>query len=206
MDRQALQQRDGRDNGRPEADPLDSYLRGLSSAIDRLARDQVWAVVDVLLQACRDGRRIYLVGNGGSASTASHIANDLNKQASVDGHAMFRAIALTDNVPLITAWANDEDFGAVFSRQLDNHLEPGDVLVAISTSGRSVNVIRALELARARGARTVGFTGADGGDMLPLLDCCVLVPSDDIGHQEAVHLALDHAITMALRARIAGEA
>lgn len=203
MERSAMPQRDGHGNGMGATDPLDGYLRALAKAVDRLSRDEVWAVVDVLLTACRARQRVYLIGNGGSASTASHIANDLNKQAIVDGHPMFRAIALTDNVPLLTAWSNDEDYGMVFYRQLENHVEPGDVLIAISTSGNSVNILRALELARERGVKTIGFTGRDGGRLRDLVDYCVFVPSDDIGHQEAVHLALDHAITIAIRARIA---
>jgi len=184
-------------------DEIDRYLRGLSETVDRVSREEIREVVDVLLAACRARKRVYLVGNGGSATTASHIANDLSKQAIVDGHPKFRAIALTDNMPLVTAWANDEDYSMVFYRQLDNHVEPGDVVIAISTSGQSRNVIRALELARERGAVTIGLTGSDGGAMCGLLDHCIFVPSADIGHQEAVHLALDHAITMAIRARIA---
>ena len=184
------------------ADPVDTYLRHLARTLDALSRAEIWAAVDLLLAAGSARRRIYLVGNGGSAATASHMANDLNKQASVPGRPPLRAIALTDNVPLITAWANDEEYAECFARQLANHLEAGDVLVAISTSGNSPNVLRALESAREAGAVTIGFTGRDGGRLRDLVDCCVLVPCDDVGQQEDVHLVLNHVITTALRARL----
>ncbi len=182
---------------------VDAYLRQLAAALGALSRETVAVVVDMLLAAGEAGRRIYLVGNGGSAATASHMANDLNKQASVPGRPLFRAIALTDNVPLITAWGNDADYAECFARQLANHVEPGDVVIAFSTSGRSPNIVRAVELARQAGACTIGFTGADGGALLALVDCCVRVPSDNVGQQEDAHLALNHAISVAIRARLA---
>jgi D-sedoheptulose 7-phosphate isomerase len=183
-------------------DPIDVYLNQLAAVLAALSRDAIWSAVDMLLEAGRQGRRIYLIGNGGSAATASHMANDLNKQASMPGRPLLRAIALTDNVPLITAWSNDEDYAECFARQLVNHVEPDDVVLAISTSGRSANILRALELARAAGARTIGFTGCNGGAMPGLVDCCIHVPSDHIGQQEDVHLVLNHAISIAIRARL----
>jgi len=184
------------------ADPVDDYLRHLCLTIDRVSRDAIWEAVEILLEACRARRRVYLFGNGGSAATASHMANDLNKQASLTGGPLFRAIALTDNVPLITAWSNDEGYAEAFARQLANHVEAGDVVVAISTSGNSANVLRALAVAREHGARSIGFTGGDGGALRGLVDCCVHVPCDDVGQQEDVHLVLNHAISTALRARL----
>jgi D-sedoheptulose 7-phosphate isomerase len=188
---------------RPHADDVvDDYLCGLAATLERVSRQEIWVVVELLYEACCERRRIFLIGNGGSAATASHMANDLNKQACVPGRPLVRALALTDNVPLITAWSNDEDYAASFARQLANHVEPGDVVVGISTSGNSANVLRALELARESGARTVGFTGPDGGAMRRLVEACVYVPSADIGQQEDVHLVLNHAIAGALRARL----
>lgn len=190
--------------GRPltAVDPIDSYLRGVAAAALDLPREPLWQAVDLILEAGRAGRRIYLVGNGGSAATASHMANDLCKQATVSGQPLLRAIALTDNVPLLTAWSNDQDYAESFARQLANHLEPGDLLVAISTSGRSPNVLRALELARLSGARSIGLTGEDGGALRELVDCCITVPSGDIGQQEDLHLVVNHALTTAIRARL----
>jgi D-sedoheptulose 7-phosphate isomerase len=186
----------------PAADPVDGYLRQLTRTLDALAREEIWAAVDLILATGQAQRRIYLVGNGGSAATASHMANDLNKQATVPGSPRFRAIALTDNVPLITAWSNDAHYADCFAEQLANHLEPDDLVIAISTSGNSENVLRALELARQEGARSIGFTGCDGGQLRALVDCCIFVPCDDIGQQEDIHLVLNHVITTALRARL----
>ncbi len=130
------------------------------------------------------------------------MVNDLNKQASVPGQPLFRAMAFTDNVPLLTAWSNDDDYVDCFAQQLANFVEPGDVVIAISTSGSSPNVLRALELARQAGARSIGFTGDHGGRLRSMVDLCLFVPSADIGHQEDVHLVLNHVLTTAIRSRL----
>lgn len=184
------------------ADPVDAYLSQLAATLAAISREAIWAAVEILLEAGQTGRRIYLIGNGGSAATASHMANDLNKQARVPGRPRFRAIALTDNVPLITAWGNDADYAECFAQQLVNLIEADDVVLAISTSGRSPNILRALELAREAGARSIGFTGRDGGALAELVDCCIMVPSDNVGQQEDSHLALNHIISTAIRARL----
>ncbi|HID24182.1 MAG TPA: SIS domain-containing protein [Planctomycetaceae bacterium] len=139
------------------------------------------------------------MGNGGSAATASHMANDFNKLTIVPGQPRFKAIALTDNVPLMTAWGNDTAYENIFVEQLLNFLEPGDVVIGISTSGNSPNVLKALQVAREHGAVTVGFTGRDGGQLKHLVDHCILVPSDHIGQQEDMHMVLDHVIATTLR-------
>lgn len=183
-------------------DPIDAYLQGVAAAALRMPREALWQAADLLLAAGRAGSRIYLIGNGGSAATASHMANDLCKQAAVSGRPLLRAIALTDNVPLITAWSNDAAYADCFARQLDNHLEPGDVLIAISCSGDSPNILRAVELARSIGARSIGLTGDIGGGLRRLVDCCITVPSADIGQQEDLHMVANHALTTAIRARL----
>jgi D-sedoheptulose 7-phosphate isomerase len=183
-------------------DAVDAYLRQLSATVDALSRPDIWSVVDTLIEAGRRGRRIYIFGNGGSAATASHMANDLAKQASVEGHRALRAIALTDNVPLLTAWSNDEDYKECFARQLATHIERDDVAIGISTSGNSPNVLQGLKCARKAGAVTVGMTGRDGGALRALVDHCIYVPCDDIGRQEDVHLVVNHAIAVAVRDRL----
>jgi D-sedoheptulose 7-phosphate isomerase len=183
-------------------DPVDAYLRCLSAAIDALPREEVRQAVEMLLAAAQQRRRVYIIGNGGSAATASHMCCDLNKNATDNGKPIFRAVALTDNVPLLSAWANDAAYEDVFAQQLVNHVEPGDVVLGISTSGQSENVLRALALARDAGAKTIGFTGDKGGRMPGAVDCLVRVPCDHIGCQEDVHLALDHAITFAIQQRL----
>lgn len=185
------------------SDPIAAYLEQMSAVLAELPRDAIWQAVDLLVEAGRRGARIYLVGNGGSAATASHMANDLCKQATVAGRPLLRAIALTDNMPLISAWSNDVDYADAFARQLANHVEPGDLLIAISTSGASPNVLRAMELARAAGARGIGLTGRGGGRLAQLVDCCIRVPSDDVGQQKDAHLVINHLLTQGIRARLA---
>jgi D-sedoheptulose 7-phosphate isomerase len=181
---------------------IDDYLVGVARAIDELSRTDVSRAVELLVTACRAGRRVYVFGNGGSAATASHMVNDLNKQALVPGAPPMRAIALTDNVPLITAWSNDEDYTQAFVRQLTNFVEPGDVAVGISTSGNSENVLRALVAAREAGAVAIGMTGDVGGRLPACVDCCLYVPSADIGQQEDGHLVLNHVIARAVAHRL----
>jgi D-sedoheptulose 7-phosphate isomerase len=188
-----------------DMDPVDAYLRQMSSVVDALPREPIWAAVDLLVAAGRAGRRVYLIGNGGSAATASHMANDLCKQASVEGRPMLRAIALTDNMPLVTAWSNDEDYAECFARQLVNHVEPQDLVIAISASGNSPNVLRAIEQAKAIGAGTIGLTGGDGGALATMVDCCICVPSQNIGQQEDGHLIVNHVLATGIRARLLGD-
>jgi len=162
-------------------------------------------VESILLRARDEGRTIFIIGNGGSAATASHMANDLNKGAAVSGQPRFRAFALTDNVPLITAWANDTRYEKIFVEQMANFLRPGDVLIAISGSGNSPNIITAVEWARLEGAVTIGLTGGSGGRLNGLVDCCLVVPSNLMEQIEDMHLVLSHALCVSLRARIASE-
>jgi D-sedoheptulose 7-phosphate isomerase len=187
-------------------DVVDAYLKRLATVLEQVSRSEIWHVIDVLMAAWRQGSRVFLLGNGGSAATASHMANDLNKTANVPGQRRFRAMALTDNVPLMTAWGNDTNYDNIFVEQMINFLEPGDVVLGISASGNSTNVLRAMTVAREGGAVTVGFTGGDGGQLRRLVDHCILVPSDEIGHHEDVHMVLDHVITHTLRDLIATEA
>ncbi|MDQ7844118.1 MAG: SIS domain-containing protein [Armatimonadota bacterium] len=182
------------------------YIASLQSQLAALAQADLLRVEALLLRARAEGRTIFILGNGGSAATASHMANDLNKGATVGDRPRFRALALTDNVPLITAWANDTHYGNVFVEQLANFFQPGDVVVAISGSGNSPNVLAAVEWAARRGAVTIGFTGGDGGQLRRLVACPVVVPSHKMEQIEDMHLILSHALCVSLRARIAAEA
>lgn len=177
---------------------VDGYLAGLVQALALLDRRAVGAFIELLMAACREGRQVFLLGNGGSAAFASHMANDLNKIV-LPGLPRFRAIALTDNVPLITAWANDESYDRVFSEQLANLCRPGDVVVAVSCSGNSRNVLQAVERARELGAEVVGVTGDRGGKLAEMAGLCIRAPAAHIGQQEDIHMVLDHMIASALR-------
>ena len=187
-------------------DLIDSYLSELETVVRDISREQVRAVVEVLFEAWQSRRTVFLIGNGGSAATASHMMNDLNKYTAVPGRPRFRAIALTDNVPLLTAIGNDAEYADIFVEPLRNLLCAGDILIAISASGNSPNVVRAVEYARQNGAKVIGFCGHPGGKLARLSDLAVTIPSDRIGQQEDGHIILDHVIAAALRERIAATA
>lgn len=146
-------------------------------------------------EKARDARkRIYAIGNGGSASTASHFVNDMGKGASIGRETRFKTIPLTDNVEWMTALSNDLCYEDVYVEQLKNFAEPGDVLLAISGSGNSENVLRAVRYANEVGCVTIGFTGFEGGKLRELVQHCVVIPSDHMGRIEDMHLILQHMI------------
>lgn len=175
------------------------YLSRLRSLLNSLVPGEVKTIVQILHRARLESRSIFLLGNGGSAATASHWANDLCKGAAQEGIPRLRAIALTDNVPLITAWANDTRYENIFKEQLANFLQPDDVVIAISGSGNSPNVLNAMVFARQAGAQTIGLTGFRGGRLKDLVDFCVIVPSDSMEQIEDLHMILAHAISTSLR-------
>jgi D-sedoheptulose 7-phosphate isomerase len=188
------------------SDRVSSYLDEIEKVVRSISRAEVRAVVDLLFEAWRDRRTTYIIGNGGSASTASHMMNDLSKMTSIDGMPRFRAIALTDNMPYITAIANDIEYADVFVEQFRNLLLADDVVVAISGSGNSENVVRACEYARRVGAKVVGLCGEPGSRLCGCSDAVVTVSASNICQQEDGHLILNHAIALALRERIAAAA
>ena len=153
--------------------------------------------ISEILSAYERGASIFTFGNGGSAALASHFACDLGKGtlSSHNGQKRFRVISLADNIPLITAWANDHGYEHVFAKQLENLIESGDLVFAISGSGNSSNVLRALQVARTHRARTIGLTGFEGGKMKSLCDVCVILPSDNMQIIEDFHLSVTHAIS-----------
>jgi D-sedoheptulose 7-phosphate isomerase len=179
-----------------------SYMNDVVQTIGRTSPATVDRIVQVLMQAYESSRMVYLFGNGGSAGLASHFACDLGKGAANGSDKRFQVLALTDNVPLITAWANDARYEDIFAEQLRNFVRPDDVALAISASGRSPNVLRALKVAREAGAYTVGLTGFQGGEMKNLCDLCLVIPSDNVQIIEDLHLSVTHAIFTALRAQI----
>jgi D-sedoheptulose 7-phosphate isomerase len=160
--------------------------------------------IEVLNQARVEGKRIFVMGNGGSAAMASHFACDLGKGTVQEGETRFKVISLNDNVPLLTAYANDVGYEAVFAEPLASLAEPGDVAMAISSSGNSPNVLRAMEVARERNLATVGITGFEGGQLKDKVDVCVIAPADphDPNGMQLVEDAqwvVLHAIFVAIR-------
>lgn len=185
---------------------IEQYLTELETTIRRISRDDIRVVIDALMGAWRERRTVFVIGNGGSASTASHMMNDLNKYTIVPGVPRVRCIALTDNVPMMTAFGNDQEYADIFYEPLQNLLQAGDVLIAISASGNSPNIVKAVEYARTIGATTIGFCGDKGGKLAELADLRILVPAAHIGQQEDGHLVLNHVIASALQLRLQAEA
>jgi D-sedoheptulose 7-phosphate isomerase len=183
------------------------YFDLLSATLSNVSREVVEAITDCLADAYFRRSSIFTFGNGGSASLASHVACDLAKGASdpASKRKGLRVTALTDNIPMITAWANDLSYDEVFAQQLRNFAEPGDVAMAISCSGNSPNVLKALSVARELGAMTIGLGGFAGGKMKSLCDICLVVPSDNMQIIEDVHLSVAHALFTIVRNRIAME-
>jgi D-sedoheptulose 7-phosphate isomerase len=181
-----------------------AYFEVLASTLRGLIPGSVDAIATELLQAYNSGRTIYLFGNGGSAATASHFACDLGKGTAkwIGAQRRFRVFALTDNAPVMTAWANDSSYDEVFAEQLRNCVRPGDVAFAISGSGNSSNVITALKAANSAGARTVGLAGFEGGRMKGLCRSCLVVPSNNMEVIEDLHMAVCHCLSTILREAI----
>jgi len=182
---------------------LSQYISAVQDTLAAVPLEDVRGVENVLFNAWRDGRTIFIAGNGGSASTASHMATDLNKGTAGPGQHRFRAIALTDNVSLMTAWSNDTAYERIFLEQMSNFLKPHDVFIAISGSGNSPNIIAAARWARDEGAVTIALTGGSGGRLRALADHAVVVPTSRMEQIEDVHLTLSHALCTVLRARMA---
>lgn len=181
-----------------EVEIVGRYRQQLIDSIAKLQSSYIVEVIKLLDKARMIGGRVYTFGNGGSGSTASHFASDLNKGARRNDKPPFKAVCLNDNMPLLTAWGNDTHYGMVFQEPLDNFVEKGDVIVAISGSGNSPNVINAVKLAMARGAGTIGLTGFDGGQLKKEVDVPIIVPSNIMEQVEDVHLILCHVIAYTL--------
>lgn len=178
------------------------YFNRLKAAIDQVPVDRVEAIGEVLYRAYRHGKQVFVVGNGGSAATASHMACDLGKNTISANRPRFRVLSLNDNVPLLSALANDVGYEHVFSEQLKNLIRPGDVLISISASGNSPNILQAMAYARSRAATNIALLGFDGGKAAALADEYVLAPISDYGIVEDIHMILDHVLTEYFRARL----
>ncbi len=171
-----------------------TYFSTVQELINKTPFDAVDQVVEAMVNAYRDEKIIYICGNGGSAATATHFGCDLAKRPIVAGQPRYRVVSLTDNNALMTALSNDIGYEAVFSEQLIPLVRKGDILIGISGSGNSKNVLNAVEVARQAGAITIGFSGYDGGKLAPAVDISVHVPSFNMAMVEDVHLMLEHAI------------
>jgi D-sedoheptulose 7-phosphate isomerase len=170
------------------------YISELKLVLDELPLSKIDEVIRILHEARFENRQIFIMGNGGSASTASHFVCDLAKGTQRPGVPHFRVIGLTDNLAIFSAYANDKGYENVFAGQLENLVNSNDVVIGISASGNSKNVLRAIELANRVGAKTIGFTGFDGGLLKDLVSIDVHIPTNRIGQVEDIHLMLEHLI------------
>ena len=181
------------------------YFAEEIKSVQGLDLKKVEQIVAAMIKAYSEDKQIFLFGNGGSASTASHFACDLGKgtisgcepwdKGVLKGKKRFRVVCLSDNIPLMTAWANDTSYADIFSEQLEGLVNRGDVVIGISGSGNSPNVLNAIKLANSKGAATVGMTGYEGGKLKDLAKICLVVPSNSMRKIEDIHLMLQHMIT-----------
>jgi len=179
---------------------ITNYFAELEQMVQTISRTHLQQVLSLLEDAYHHGHRIFIMGNGGSAATASHFALDLAKNTITPGAPRLKAISLTDHVPLITAWSNDTAYEHIFEEQLANLIEAGDVVIGISASGNSPNVIAAMRLAKQTRSATICLLGAKGGVLKTLVDAYILAPGQNIEQEEDAHLILAHVITRHMRA------
>lgn len=178
---------------------LKEYFEIEQQLLKTAALDRVDAVITLLERARAEGRRVFLFGNGGSGSTASHFACDLGKGTIKSDRPRFKVTCLNDNMPTLTAYANDFGYESIFAEPLISLAEYGDIAIAFSGSGNSANVLRGVETADKRGLVTVGFSGFDGGKLKDHVGLHINVPSEVMGQIEDVHLAMTHAICEMLK-------
>ena len=183
---------------------LHPYLEGLRGCINEIEQQDVGAVASIIYQAYLENRHIYILGNGGSAATASHFARDLSIGTAVEGKLRIKAVCLSDSMVAVTSIANDTGYDAIFTEQLAGRVEQGDVAIGISCSGNSANVLAAIQYAGDMGAITVGLTGFGGGKLKGVADVSINLYSHDYGQVEDAHMALEHIITRMVRERLQG--
>lgn len=178
---------------------IDHYLQSVSEVIDSVPAQEMAAAADLLFDAWQRRARVYICGNGGSAAQASHFAGDLNKGTNIAGRHRFRAMAMVDNVPALLAWSNDHGYEWSMMEQLRNFVEPGDLVMGISGSGNSANVLHAINLARQVGASTLGLCGFDGGRLKSAVHVAIHVPSHNMEQVEDAFSVICHGLLYTLR-------
>lgn len=181
---------------------IDDYISRFKEVLDRIDRGKVNRIANMLLDAYKEGKQVFVFGNGGSASTASHFACDFNKGVCFELEKKFMVICLNDNIPTLLALANDVGYGHVFAEQLKNYLQEGDLVIGISGSGNSENVLNAIEYAKGRKAHTIGVSGFHGGRLKSLAETSLVVEVEDMQKVEDAHLMLVHLLMQALSRRM----
>jgi D-sedoheptulose 7-phosphate isomerase len=181
---------------------IDDYFASVRQTLTDLPQTQIRHIVDLILATRAAGGQIFVFGNGGSAATASHFACDLGKGTVHKGKRRFRVISLCDQIPMMTAWANDANYSDIFVEQLANLLNKSDLVIGISSSGNSPNVLKALQFAKAQGVKTVALSGFNGGRVREIVDECLIVPSSSVQIIEDIHLMLEHVIFLQICAKV----
>jgi D-sedoheptulose 7-phosphate isomerase len=191
---------------------IEAYFSQMASIINSISTDDLDKIINLLFEAWQNRNQVFICGNGGSASTATHFACDLAKTTIVEGKKRFKVMGLNDNIPLMSAIINDEGFDNLFYEQLLNHFQKGDILICLSVHGGagrdkaglwSQNLLKSMKLAKDLGGKTIGFSGFDGGPIKEIADACVVVPVNSTPQVESFHLALEHLICRCLKEKIA---
>ena len=182
-----------------------AYLTEMAALLLELSSEEIDSAIAIFWDNYRNRRRVVFCGNGGSAATASHLPADFQKNMFLHGGTPWECLSLVDSVPLLTAWSNDTEYAEVFAGQARTWLRPGDLLVAISGSGNSPNILAAVEAAHALGAETLGWSGFDGGRLAQIVQHKIVVPKHNMQMVEDVHMILGHLIYSALRDRLQSE-
>jgi len=192
-------------------DFIQNYLSEVRKVAEAISVADIDRAIEILFDAWKNGGQVFICGNGGSASTATHFACDLVKNTAAPGKRGFKAECLNDNIPLMLALINDEGFDSLFYEQLKTKFQKGDILLCISVHGGagkdkaglwSQNLLKAMRYAKDKGGKTIGFSGFDGGPMKEIADACIVVPINSTPQVESFHLALEHLICDCLRQRI----
>jgi phosphoheptose isomerase len=180
---------------------IGDYFAGVKRLLDEVPAAQVERLADLLEEAWKEGRRVLLMGNGGSSATVSHIVNDLQKCLDMECGKPLKTICLSDCTPLMMAWANDTEYANVFAPQVAAWAEPGDLVIGVSGSGNSPNILRAIEKGNELGAMTFGLAGYSGGKLAQSAKECIVVPSDNMQQIEDLHMILLHVVFSVVRDR-----
>ena len=192
-------------------DFIQNYLSEVRKVAQDVSVTDIGRAIELLFEAWKNGNQVFICGNGGSASTATHFVCDLSKTTIVDDKRRFKAYCLNDNIPLMSALINDDGFDNLFYEQLRGRFEKGDILICISVHGGkgkdkaelwSQNLLKAMGYAKDKGGKTIGLSGFDGGPMKELADACIVVPINSTPQVESFHIALEHLICSCLRQKI----
>lgn len=181
---------------------INKYLEELKFCINEIDVNEIKEIVDFIMLAYENDKQIFIIGNGGSASTSSHFACDLGKGVNVEGKKRFKVFSLTDNIALISAIGNDISYDDIFSEQLKNHINEDDIVIAISASGNSKNIVKAIDIAKENKAKIIGLSGFYGGYVKENSDFNLHINSFNYGIVEDLHLSFDHMISQEIKRRL----